>query len=84
MLKAHTGRLIRVTDQLTMVDMEVPTYMKREAFYVHDCTQCVLVGQAHGEDVYVCEKQNFIEVVMRWGNDGPEYRSMVYFKRKQL
>lgn len=54
--------------------------------FTHDCPHCVFLGPLGREDgsrfdVYVCPQRAAPDVrahptvVMRWGNDGPEYDS---------
>lgn len=50
--------------------------------FKHDCSECVLIRQSNTEDTYICEKEKFIEIVIRYGDDGPDYWSSAYFKRK--
>ena len=47
----------------------------------HDCTQCQFVGRRRFEDVYICDKDNFIEVVIRTSSEGAGYWSSVVFKK---
>lgn len=56
-----------------------------EPVYVHDCKQCVYLGnyEHHGVffDLYVCSHKDKIidTLVARHGNEGPEYCSGVVF-----
>lgn len=43
--------------------------------YVHDCGQCVFVGQHERADVYVCPQTGYPTVVMRWSAAGGDYTS---------
>lgn len=40
--------------------------------FKHDCDRCRFVGIIHGRDCYTCGDS----VVMRFGNDGPDYQSL--------
>ena len=40
--------------------------------FKHDCFHCRFVGIIHGHDCYTCGDS----VVMRFGDDGPDYQSM--------
>ena len=43
--------------------------------FEHDCPQCRFVAHIDGHDAYVC-KGPMQDVVLRFGNDGPAYRSL--------
>lgn len=43
--------------------------------YVHDCGQCVFVGQHERADVYVCPQAGHPTVVMRMSAAGGDYTS---------
>ena len=49
----------------------------------HDCGNCQFVGIKGQEDVYVCHKQHMLEIVIRYGDLGPEYWSQSVFVKKQ-
>lgn len=40
--------------------------------FEHDCEHCTFHGHMQGYDVYTCVSS----VVLRFGSDGPEYKSM--------
>lgn len=41
--------------------------------FTHDCLACTFLGRLDGQDAYACTDSTLI---LRDGNDGPEYRSM--------
>lgn len=40
--------------------------------FQHDCERCTFHGRFQGHDVYTCQSS----VIARYGNDGPEYKSL--------
>jgi len=49
--------------------------------YKHDCDLCIFLGTEdiynHGKfDLYVCEKESFIEYIARYSSDSPDYICM--------
>lgn len=45
--------------------------------YEHDCSCCEFLGQAADADVYYCPEQK--SVILRSGDEGPEYASFPLF-----
>lgn len=43
--------------------------------YEHDCNRCAFLGQHRQYDVYVCRQGGWPTVVLRHGDDGPDYHS---------
>jgi hypothetical protein len=41
--------------------------------YKHDCDQCHFLGAVDDHDLYFCNKH--MELIARFGNDPPDYRS---------
>jgi len=39
----------------------------------HDCLKCTFVGRLDQHDAYICTSS----VVLRWGDDGPDYNSIL-------
>lgn len=40
--------------------------------FIHDCDKCQFHGSLKGHDVYTCNDT----IIMRYGDDGPEYRAL--------
>lgn len=40
--------------------------------FVHDCEVCKYIGEVEGHDLYTC----VTSIVLRFGDDGPEYNSI--------
>jgi len=47
--------------------------------YVHDCSNCIPLGQYEEFDLYFCGGQP--TVVARWGDKGSQYQSGLHFAR---
>jgi hypothetical protein len=61
--------------------MEV-SQMKR---FIHDCENCLFVGQFQEYDLYFCDQGGFSPtVIARYGSDGPEYTSGINFSHPVL
>jgi len=43
--------------------------------FEHDCSHCRFIAHIDGHDAYVC-KTDLNSIVLRYGNDGPEYSSL--------
>jgi hypothetical protein len=44
--------------------------------FIHDCEQCVFLGQDEEHDFYFCPSPSgFHTVIARFGSDGPDYAS---------
>ena len=43
--------------------------------HTHDCSGCVLLGQARGRDVYVCPRGTDPAIILRHGSAGADYES---------
>jgi hypothetical protein len=48
--------------------------------YVHDCTDCVYLGEHEHYDLYVCKVRTLMApiptLIARFSSDGPDYTSM--------
>lgn len=49
--------------------------MSAEPRYVHDCDNCVFLGDHRGGDAYVCPQGNHPTIVVRWSDEPPHYDS---------
>lgn len=49
--------------------------------FTHDCDACEFLAHEDGHDLYVCRSrfEESINVVARYGNDGPKYKSGLNF-----
>lgn len=58
--------------------------------YQHDCQTCQPIGHMHDTnnhqlDLYICPKWGGnISVILRYGNDGPDYWSFPVFRLLEL
>lgn len=46
-----------------------------KAQFEHDCENCVLISTTSKVDIYVCPDEENPNLVVRHGNDGPDYYS---------
>lgn len=44
--------------------------------YKHDCDACRYAGNWEGQDLYYCPNCDGGTVVLRYGDDGPDYASL--------
>jgi hypothetical protein len=52
--------------------------------YIHDCDKCVFLGHLLDRDIYFCKKGNSPTIILRYGNDGPEYLSGLCFATQKM
>lgn len=51
--------------------------------YIHDCEDCIHLGEFEGMDLYIHYRDTVSEVVARFGNNGSEYyASDILFTQK--
>lgn len=46
------------------------------ARYVHDCEACTFLGTRLKADLYSCGSGDRVSLIARYGDDGPDYKSM--------
>ena len=58
---------------------DVGDYIVTRCNFVHDCDDCLFLGQTIGGgrivDLYAHENADHVTLIARYGNDGPEYFS---------
>lgn len=59
--------------------MIIESYIGSDMPYKHDCDRCVSLGEYKGMDLYFCQESFGPTVVARYGDDGPDYKSGLYF-----
>lgn len=52
--------------------------------YIHDCKECIYLGQKDEYDLYFCNQGGLLNtVIARFGNEGPDYISGMSFSDKE-
>ena len=53
--------------------------MNEDPQFDHDCDQCRFLGRYEKHDLYFCDQSGMPTVLARYGNDGWDYTSGVFF-----